>query len=110
VLEVLTMSGRGILHAMSMLVPPAWRSDKKIPQAVGDFYEYHRCICEPWDGPAALCFTDGITVAACLDRNGLRPARYMLTDEGVLCLGSEVGISGIHLRNIVEMGRLAPER
>ena len=108
VLEVLTMSGRGILHAMSMLVPPAWRSDKKIPQAVGDFYEYHRCICEPWDGPAALCFTDGITVAACLDRNGLRPARYMLTDEGVLCLGSEVGISGIHLRNIVEMGRLAP--
>ena len=108
VLEVLTMSGRSILHAMSMLVPPAWRSDKKIPQAVADFYEYHRCICEPWDGPAALCFTDGITVAACLDRNGLRPARYMLTDEGVLCLGSEVGISGIDLRNVVDMGRLAP--
>ena len=108
VLEVLTMSGRGILHAMSMLVPPAWRSDKNIPQAVADFYEYHRCICEPWDGPAALCFTDGITAAACLDRNGLRPARYMLTDEGVLCLGSEVGISGISLRNVIEMGRLAP--
>ena len=108
VLEVLTMSGRSILHAMSMLVPPAWRSDKKTPQAVADFYEYHRCICEPWDGPAALCFTDGITVAACLDRNGLRPARYMLTDEGVLCLGSEVGISGIDLRHVVEMGRLAP--
>ena len=83
VLEVLTMSGRGILHAMSMLVPPAWRSDKKIPQPVADFYEYHRCICEPWDGPAALCFTDGITVGACLDRNGLRPARYMLSDEGI---------------------------
>jgi glutamate synthase domain-containing protein 2/glutamate synthase domain-containing protein 1/glutamate synthase domain-containing protein 3 len=108
VLEVLTMSGRGVLHAMSMLVPPAWRSDKKIPPAVADFYEYHRCICEPWDGPAALCFTDGITAAACLDRNGLRPARYMLSDDGILCLGSEVGISGITLGNIVQMGRLAP--
>ena len=108
VLEVLTMSGRGILHAMSMLVPPAWRSDKKIPQPVADFYEYHRCICEPWDGPAALCFTDGITVGACLDRNGLRPARYMLSDEGIFCLGSEVGISGIDLRGVTEMGRLAP--
>ena len=102
------MSGRGVLHAMSMLVPPAWRSDKKIPQGVADFFEYQSCICEPWDGPAALCFTDGITVAACLDRNGLRPARYMLSDEGVFCLGLEVGISGIDLRNIVEMGRLAP--
>src|SRR5262245_4943882 len=108
VLEVLTMSGRGVLHAMSMLVPPAWRSDKKIPQEIADFYEYHRCICEPWDGPAALCFTDGITVAACLDRNGLRPARYMLSDDGILCLGSEVGISGIPLTHMVQMGRLAP--
>ncbi|HEY5778626.1 MAG TPA: glutamate synthase large subunit [Terrimicrobiaceae bacterium] len=108
VLEVLAMSGRGVLHAMSMLVPPAWRSDKKIPQEVADFYEYHRCICEPWDGPAALCFTDGIIVAACLDRNGLRPARYMLSDDGILCLGSEVGISGIALGNMVKMGRLAP--
>ena len=107
-LEVLTMSGRSILHAMSMLVPPAWRSEKNIPQPVADFFEYHRCICEPWDGPAALCFTDGLTAAACLDRNGLRPARYMLTDEGVFCLGSEVGISGIDLRHVVEMGRLAP--
>ncbi len=108
VLEVLTMSGRSILHSMTMLVPPAWRSDKNIPQDVADFYEYHRCICEPWDGPAALCFTDGITVGASLDRNGLRPARYLLTEDGVVCLGSEVGISGIDLRDIVEMGRLAP--
>ncbi len=110
VLEVLTMSGRGVLHAMSMLVPPAWRSDKKIPQSVADFYEYHRCICEPWDGPAALCFTDGITVAACLDRNGLRPARYMLSDDGILCLGSEVGISGISSREPRPDGAAGPGR
>ena len=108
VLEVLAMSGRSILHAMTMLVPPAWRSDKDIPQDVADFYEYHSCICEPWDGPAALCYTDGITVGASLDRNGLRPARYELSEDGVFCLGSEVGISGIDLRDIVEMGRLAP--
>lgn len=108
VLEVLTMSGRSLLHSMTMLVPPAWRSDKRIPQEVADFYEYHRCICEPWDGPAALCFSDGLTVAASLDRNGLRPARYKLSADGVFCLGSEVGISGIDLSEIVEMGRLAP--
>ncbi|MEI6337149.1 MAG: glutamate synthase large subunit, partial [Verrucomicrobiota bacterium] len=108
VLEVLTMSGRSILHSMTMLVPPAWRSDKNIPQEVADFYEFHSCICEPWDGPAALCFTDGITVGACLDRNGLRPARYKLTEDGIFLLGSEVGISGLDLKNMVEMGRLAP--
>ncbi len=108
VLEVLTMSGRSVLHAMTMLVPPAWRSDKQIPQDIADFYEYHRCFCEPWDGPAALCFTDGITVGACLDRNGLRPARYKLTDDGIFLLGSEVGISGTDLKSVVDMGRLAP--
>ena len=108
VLEVLTMSGRSVLHAMTMLVPPAWSSDKTLPKELRDFYEYHSCLCEPWDGPAALCFTDGITVAACLDRNGLRPARTMLSEDGILTLGSEVGISGIDLKNSVENGRLAP--
>jgi glutamate synthase domain-containing protein 2/glutamate synthase domain-containing protein 1/glutamate synthase domain-containing protein 3 len=108
VLEVLTMSGRSILHAMTMLVPPAWRSDVNLPPEVADFYEYHRCISEPWDGPAALCFTDGLTIAACLDRNGLRPARYMITDDGLLLLGSEVGIGGLELKHSVENGRLAP--
>ncbi len=107
-LEVLTMSGRSLMHSMSMLVPPAWLSDKKLPQDVADFYDFHRCLCEPWDGPAALCFSDGITVGACLDRNGLRPARYKLSDDGIFVLGSEVGIEGIDLKNIVEMGRLAP--
>src|SRR4029077_18573392 len=107
-LEAIVMSGRSILHAMTMLVPPAWGSDKNVAPHFKAFYEYHRCFNEPWDGPAALCFTDGITVGACLDRNGLRPARYMLSDEGIFCLGSEVGISGIDLRGVTEMGRLAP--
>ncbi|GAB4172828.1 MAG: glutamate synthase large subunit [Terrimicrobiaceae bacterium] len=108
VMEVLVMSGRSVLHAMTMLVPPAWRSEVSLPKEVADFYEFHRCIGEPWDGPAALCFTDGLTVAACLDRNGLRPARYTLTDDGIFILGSEVGITGLDLKKAVENGRLAP--
>ena len=107
-LEVLTMSGRSITHAMAMLVPSAWRSDKTLPQEIADFYEYHSCICEPWDGPAALCFTDGITVGASLDRNGLRPARYKLTEDGIFVLGSEVGVSGLDPKTIVDKGRLGP--
>jgi len=108
VLEVLTMSGRSILHAMTMLVPPAWRTDKHMPPELAAYYEFHRCICEPWDGPAALCFTDGLTVGACLDRNGLRPARYKLTEDGIFLLGSEVGIGGVDEEKVVEKGRLAP--
>ncbi|MGH8047479.1 MAG: glutamate synthase large subunit, partial [Chthoniobacterales bacterium] len=108
VLEVMTMSGRGPLHTMMMLVPPAWRGDKKMSPELQAFYEYHRCICEPWDGPAALVFTNGLTVGACLDRNGLRPARYKLTNDGILTLGSEVGVSGLPHVSIVEKGRLAP--
>jgi len=108
VLEVLAMSGRSVLHAMTMLVPPAWSSDKSLSKDMRDYYEFHRCICEPWDGPAALCFTDGITVAACLDRNGLRPARTTLSEDGILAVGSEVGIGGLDLKNSVENGRLAP--
>ncbi len=107
-LEALVMSGRDILHAMSMLVPPAWRADKTLSREVANFYDYHRCVCEPWDGPAALYFTDGITAAACLDRNGLRPARYKLTADGIFLLGSEVGIGGLDPREVVEMGRLGP--
>ena len=80
------MSGRSILHAMNMLVPPAWRSDKSMPQAVQDFYEYHRCFNEPWDGPAALCFTDGITVGAPCTGTGA----FISSSK---CAGSQDGIS-----------------
>ena len=108
VLEVIAMSGRSPLHAMTMLVPPAWRSEKKMSPELQAFYEYHSCLCEPWDGPAALVFTDGLTIGACLDRNGLRPARYKLTNDGILTLGSEVGVAGLPPESIVEKGRLAP--
>jgi len=107
-LEAIVMSGRSILHAMTMLIPPAWRSEKKVSPALLAFYEYHRCFNEPWDGPAALCFTDGITIGACLDRNGLRPARYKLTDDGIFSIGSEVGTIVFDDAHIVEKGRLAP--
>lgn len=107
-LEILTMSGRDILHAMTILVPPAYRSEVDMPAELRAFYEYHRCISEPWDGPAALVFTDGLTVGACLDRNGLRPARFKLTDDGIFMLGSEVGIYPVDPGSIVESSRLAP--
>jgi glutamate synthase (NADPH/NADH) large chain/glutamate synthase (ferredoxin) len=107
-LEALVMSGRSVLHAMTMLVPPAWRNDKSMSPDLRAFYEYHRCFNEPWDGPAALCFSDGITVGACLDRNGLRPARYKLTDDGLFSIGSEVGTIEFDDAHVVEKGRLAP--
>lgn len=107
-LEVLAMSGRNMLHSLTMLVPPAWHSDRDLSPTLRAFYEYNSCLCEPWDGPAALVCTDGITVAACLDRNGLRPARYKLTCDGIFVLGSEVGISGLKSSAIIEKGRLAP--
>ena len=107
-LEVLAMSGRSLLHAVTMLVPPAYRSDPDLAAELCAFYEYHRCFCEPWDGPAALVFTDGLTVGACLDRNGLRPARFNITEDGVFVMASEVGGSGLDQLEIIEKGRLAP--
>ncbi|PWU10663.1 MAG: glutamate synthase large subunit, partial [Verrucomicrobia bacterium] len=105
-LEILSMSGRNLLHALTMLVPPA--PDEYFSPELRAFYEYNACLCEPWDGPAALVCTDGITVAACLDRNGLRPARYKLTDDGIFVLGSEMGVSGLRSSGIIEKGRLGP--
>ena len=107
-LEILTLSGRSILHAMTLLVPPAWRSDPDINDELAAFYEYQRCFSEPWDGPAALAFTDGRYAAACLDRNGLRPARYKLNSEGIFHLGSEVGLIPMDDAKVIQKGRLAP--
>ena len=107
-LEALVMSGRSILHAMTMLVPPAWGSNKGMSQELKAFYDYHRCFTEPWDGPAALVFTDGITVGACLDRNGLRPSRFKITEDGIFSLGSEVGTIDLEDITVVEKGRLGP--
>jgi glutamate synthase (NADPH/NADH) large chain/glutamate synthase (ferredoxin) len=106
--ELLSISGRGPLHAMLMLVPSAFHSEDGLSPEVRAFYEYHECLNEPWDGPAALAFSDGRIVAACLDRNGLRPARYKITKDGLFVMGSEVGIGDIPEKSVIEKGRLAP--
>ncbi len=77
--ELLTLSGRSLPHVMSMLIPEAWDHDSTMPEDVKAFYEYHASLMEPWDGPAAVAFTDGRVIGAKLDRNGLRPGRYLVT-------------------------------
>ncbi|MBI2873112.1 MAG: glutamate synthase large subunit [Chloroflexi bacterium] len=108
VLEALVLSGRDLLHSMMVLVPEAWENMPDMAPAWRDFYEYHACLTEPWDGPAALAFTDGVTVAAALDRNGLRPARYKVTDDGIIVMASEVGTVDLDDAHVVEKGRLGP--
>ncbi len=107
-LEALTLSRRNVLHSMMMLVPEAWRSRPDVNQQVKDFYDYHECFSEPWDGPAALVFSDGTIVGATLDRNGLRPARYKVTADGLVVVGSEVGALQMDDSTVVEKGRLGP--
>ena len=108
VLELLALSGRSLIHSMAMLVPEAWENMPNMPGQLRDFYEYHACITEPWDGPASLAFSDGDFVGACLDRNGLRPARYVMTNDNVIIMGSEAGMVGIDESSVVEKGRLGP--
>ena len=107
-LELLIASGRGALHAMMMLVPEAWEQMSDIDPQLRGFYEYHACLIEPWDGPAAIAFTDGRVVAATMDRNGLRPARYQVTRDGLVVMGSEVGLIDLDPASIIESGRLGP--
>jgi glutamate synthase domain-containing protein 2/glutamate synthase domain-containing protein 1/glutamate synthase domain-containing protein 3 len=107
-LELLSFSGRDLLHSMQMLVPPAWEQDAALSEAEHAWCEFHAGILEPWDGPAALVFSDGRTVGAALDRNGLRPARYTLTTDGLLMLASETGVLHCDPQKIVEVGRLGP--
>jgi glutamate synthase (NADPH/NADH) large chain/glutamate synthase (ferredoxin) len=107
-LELLTLSGRGLLHSLMMMVPAAYQSEKHLDPKLRGFYEYHECLNEPWDGPAALVCSDGKLIAACLDRNGLRPARYEITKEGLIVMGSEAGLDDNAEKNIQEKGRLAP--
>ncbi|MBI4226718.1 MAG: glutamate synthase subunit alpha, partial [Candidatus Omnitrophica bacterium] len=107
-LELLVMSGFDILHAMTMLVPEAWQQMPVMDPDLRAFYEFQACLSEPWDGPAALAFTDGRIVGATLDRNGLRPARYKVTKDGLVVLGSEVGIVELDDAAVIESGRLGP--
>jgi glutamate synthase (ferredoxin) len=106
--ELLVMGGRDLPHAITMLVPPAWEKLPDLPQDVRDFYAYHACLSEPWDGPAALMFTDGQIVGASLDRNGLRPCRYLVTDDGVIAAASEAGAVPVDDRHIILRGKLGP--
>jgi glutamate synthase (ferredoxin) len=107
-LELLVVGGRDVRHALSMLVPEAWEKIADLPPAWRAFYQYHAQLIEPWDGPAALTFSDGRVVGTALDRNGLRPARYLLTDDGLVISGSEVGAVPIDEARIVHKGKLGP--
>ncbi|MBN3033443.1 MAG: glutamate synthase large subunit [Candidatus Saganbacteria bacterium] len=108
VFELLTLSGRSLPHAMMMLIPGAWEQNKMMSKEVRDFYKYHACFMEPWDGPAAIAFTDGKHVGAVLDRNGLRPARYLVTKDGTVVMASEVGVLELAPEAIERAGRLEP--
>ncbi|MBI2879136.1 MAG: glutamate synthase large subunit [Candidatus Rokubacteria bacterium] len=108
VLEALVLSGRDIRHAFMMLIPEAWEQMPGMDPDLSAFYEFHACLTEPWDGPASIAFSDGIVVGATLDRNGLRPARYTLTEDGTLIMGSEVGLVDLDPSRVVRRGRLGP--
>jgi glutamate synthase (NADPH) large chain len=108
VLELLHLGGRSLPHSVLMMIPEAWENDSNIDPAKRAFYEYHSCLMEPWDGPACVTFTDGELIGAVLDRNGLRPGRFWVTDDGFVVLGSEAGILDIAPANVIRKGRLQP--
>ena len=110
VVELLNLAGRSLPHAMMMMVPEAYENRSDVDPARRAFYEYHSMLMEPWDGPAALVFTDGTLVGGTLDRNGLRPSRYLVTDEGLVVLASEIGVHQIDPSKVVRKGRLRPGR
>ena len=107
-LELLVLGGRSLAHAMMMMIPEPWEHDHEMSDAWRAFYEYHSCLIEPWDGPASILFSDGVTVGATLDRNGLRPSRYYVTKDNLVVLASEVGVLDIPAEDVVQKGRLQP--
>src|SRR5205807_1020739 len=108
VLELLVLGGRSIAHAVMMMIPEAYRTRKDIDPDVRGFYDFHSCLMEPWDGPAAVVFTDGRLAGAVLDRNGLRPGRWIQDTEGYVVLASEAGVLTVAPEHIQRKGRLAP--
>ena len=108
VFEFLCQAGRTMPQALTMMVPESWNSKNPIPDSLKAYYEYHSTIMEPWDGPAALVFTDGRYVGGTLDRNGLRPSRYVITKNDMIVMGSEVGVQIFEPEEIKEKGRLRP--
>ncbi len=108
VLEYLVQSGRSVPHSLMMMIPEAWEHDANMEQYKKDFYAYHQNLMEPWDGPASMCFSDGIVVGATLDRNGLRPSRYSVTSDNELVVASETGVVDLDPSKIIYKGRLQP--
>ena len=106
-LEFLVQGGYSLVHAMMMLIPEAWAGNPLMDEERRAFYEYHAALMEPWDGPAAVAFTDGRQIGATLDRNGLRPARYFVTDDDLVVLASEMGVLPVPEEKIVAKWRLA---
>jgi len=108
-LEFLTLTGRSLPHAMMMMIPEPWEKHENMSQLRRDFYEYHACLMEPWDGPASIAFSDGKVMGAVLDRNGLRPSRYYVTKDDLVIMASEVGvIPSLKSADVVKKGRLKP--
>jgi glutamate synthase (NADPH/NADH) large chain len=107
-LELLYMAGRPLQHAILMMIPEAWENHESMDPARKAFYRYHASLMEPWDGPASIAFTDGTVIGAVLDRNGLRPSRYWVTDDGIVIMASEVGVLDVPPAKVVQKGRLEP--
>ena len=108
VLELLLLAGRSLPHAAMMMIPEAYQGRDDIPDELKGFYAFHSCLMEPWDGPAAVAFTDGRVIGATLDRNGLRPGRWVETTDGMVVLGSETGLLDIPVEKVKRLGRLQP--
>jgi glutamate synthase domain-containing protein 2/glutamate synthase domain-containing protein 1/glutamate synthase domain-containing protein 3 len=108
VLELLVLAGRSLPHAVMMMVPEAWEERDDLPEHLRAFYAFHSCVMEPWDGPAAISFTDGRVIGATLDRNGLRPGRWMETRDGWVVLASESGVLDEPAANVLRKGRMQP--
>lgn len=106
--ELLYHSGRSLPHTMMMLIPEAWDGNKQMEDYKKDFYEFHACMMEPWDGPASISFTDGEMIGATLDRNGLRPSRYCVTTDDLVIMASESGALPVNPKNVIKRGRLQP--
>ena len=109
-IELLMMAGRSLPEAAMMMIPEAWENHESMPQSKRAFYEFHSNLMEPWDGPASISFTDGKYIGACLDRNGLRPSRYYVTEDDVVIMASEVGVVDVPPEKVRSKGRLQPGR
>ncbi|MEM1249644.1 MAG: glutamate synthase large subunit [Acidobacteriota bacterium] len=109
-LEFLLVNGRTLAEGIMMMIPEAWQNHRSMPPEKRAFYEYHSCLMEPWDGPASIAFTDGKYIGAVLDRNGLRPSRYVLTHDDVVVMASETGVVDIEPERVRTKGRLQPGR